>query len=95
MPGSVDFLPGSRTGITTEDGLKSGDAASPFEKSTFEFTMEKIMTVMSAKSQTDIDKLMNCAISTMKDSQANVATDTNNVLSALDKAEERKKKLEL
>ena len=38
---------------------------------------------------------MNSAILVMKDSKSNVATETDNVLSAVDKVEERQRKLEL
>ena len=93
MLGFVDFLPGGGNGTTTAYGFKSGETTSPFKKSSFKSTMEKVMNSMSALDHTDMEKLMNSTISAMKDSKTNVATDTNNVLSALDKVDEIKKKL--
>ena len=53
------------------------------------------MSSRNAQDHTDMDKLMNSAILAMKYSKTNAATNTNNVFSALDKVEERKRKLEL
>ena len=95
MLGSVYFLPWGGTKEATEDSLESGDSVSPFKKKTFESTIEKVMTSMSAQDQTCMDGLMSSDVSVMKDSQTSVDSWINSALLALDKVEERNKNLEL
>ena len=61
----------------------------------FEPTIEKVISNMITQAQAGMGKLMNSPISATKDSKESAATDTNNVLWALEKVEQRKKKLEL
>ena len=91
--GSADEVPGG--GVENGETAPSQSPSNEAGKNSFQKVVQSAMDQINSQSKKDIQEMMQSAISAITSETANVASQTNDVLTASEKIEDRKRKLEL